>query len=176
MRRLSVVLKMRGACSMLLAVPLALALLAVAACNGAAVVTLTATPSSDTFLAYRVGLVAAELRTSNGTATLKVLPAGTTVDFVKLLDLSEVLGVPTAAKGTYTSAVITLDYSAAQIIYDDGSVAGLQFSPVNAGGQAVGQITVTATLDPGNPVRIAVKQAAQLALNFNLAATNMVNV
>jgi hypothetical protein len=167
---------MRGPWPKLLAVPLGLALLALAACNGTAVVTVTATPSTDTFIAYRVGLDSVQLQTSGGKKTLKVLPAGTTVDFVNLLNLSEVLGIPTAAKGTYTSAVITLDYSAAQIVYDDGSAAGLQLSPVNASGQAVGQISVTANLDPSNPVRIVAKQSAQVALNFNLAATNIVNV
>jgi hypothetical protein len=166
---------MRGPWAKLLAVPLAAALLALAACNGTAVVTVTATPSTDTFIAYRVGLDSVQLQTSDGKKSLKVLPAGTTVDFVNLLNLSEVLGIPTGGKGTYTSAVITLDYSAAQIIYDDGSVDGLQLSPVNASGQAVGQIAVTANLDPSNPVRIAAKQSSQLALNFNLAATNIVN-
>ena len=167
---------MRGPWPKLLAVPVGLALLALAACNSTAVVTVTATPSTDTFIAYRVGLDSVQLQTSGGKKTLKVLPAGTTVDFVNLLNLSEVLGIPTAEKGTYTSAEITLDYSAAQIVYDDGSAAGLQLSPVNASGQAVGQISVTANLDPSNPVRIAAKQSAQLALNFNLAATNVVNV
>jgi hypothetical protein len=167
---------MRGPWPKLLAVPLGLALLALAACNGTAVVTVTATPSTDTFIAYRVGLDSVQLQTSGGKKTLKVLPAGTTVDFVNLLNLSEVLGIPTAEKGTYTSAVITLDYSAAQIVYDDGSAAGLQLSPVNASGQAVGQISVTANLDPSNPVRIVAKQSTQVALNFNLAATNIVNV
>src|SRR5271163_3869481 len=158
-----------------LAAPLGLALSALAACNGTAVVTVTATPSTDNFIAYRVGLDSVQLQTADGKKTLKALPAGTTVDFVNLLNLSEVLGVPTALKGTYTSAVITLDYSAAQIIYDDGSLDGLQLSPVNASGQAVGQISVTASLDPSNPFRMTAKQSAQLALNFNLAATNIVN-
>jgi hypothetical protein len=166
---------MRGAWSKLLAVPLGLALMAAAACNGSAVVTLTATPSSDTFLAYRVGLVSAQLQSSNGNTSLKVLPAGTTVDFVKLLDLSEVLGVPAAAKGTYTSAVITLDYSAAQIVYDDGSVNGAALTPVTASGQAAGQISVTVNLDPKDPFRISAKKISLLALDFNLAASNVVD-
>jgi hypothetical protein len=167
---------MRGRWSRLLAAPLSLALVASAACNGTAVVTVTATPSTDTFIAYRVALDSVLLQTSDGKKALKILPAGTTLDFATLLNLSEVLGIPTAAKGTYTSAVITLDYSAAQIIYDDGSLDGLQLSPVNANGQALGQIAVTATLDPSNPLKVAAKQSAQLALNFNLAATNIVNV
>ena len=44
----------------------AVLLLALAACNGTAVVTLTSTPSTDTFLTYRVGLVSVQLQTSNG--------------------------------------------------------------------------------------------------------------
>lgn len=176
MQRSSAAARTRGPWSKLLAAPLGLALLAIAACNGTAVVTVTATPSTDTFIAYRVGLDSVQLQTSGGKKTLKVLPAGTTVDFVNLLDLSEVLGIPTAAKGTYTSVAITLDYSAAQIIYDDGSVDGLQLSPVTSGGQAVGQVSVTANLDPSNPLRIAAKQSSQAALNFNLAASNSVNV
>ncbi len=38
-------------------------LLALAACNGSTVVTLTSTPSTDTFLTYRVGLVSIQLQT-----------------------------------------------------------------------------------------------------------------
>jgi hypothetical protein len=175
MRRISAALKMRGAWPKLLAVPLGLALMAVAACNGTAVVTLTATPSSDTFLAYRVGLISAQLRTVSGSTSLQVLPAGTTVDFAKLLDLSEVLGVPTAAKGTYTSAVISLDYSTAQIVYDDGSVNGVALTPVTASGQAAGQISVTVNLDANAPFRITAKKTSLLALDFNLAASNVVD-
>src|SRR5260221_12547572 len=93
----------------------AVALLVLAACNGTAVVTLTATASTDTFLGYRVGLVSVELETSNGNAATKVLPASTTVDLVKLVNLSEVLGSTTVAKANFTTAVITVDYSSAQI-------------------------------------------------------------
>src|SRR5882762_6767227 len=103
----------------------AVALLVLAACNGTAVVTLTATASTDTFLAYRVGLVSVELQTSNGSTTTKVLPASTTVDLVKLLNLSEVLGSTSVAQANYTTAVITVDYSSAEIVYDDGSQHGL---------------------------------------------------
>ncbi len=164
-----------GLVSRLLRTLLGLALLAIAACNGSAVVTLTATPSSDTFLVYRVGLTSVQLQSSDGKSSLKLLPA-TTVDFAELLDLSEVLGAAAVAKGTYTSAVITLDYSAAQIVYDDGSADGVALSPVNSSGQAVSQVTTTITLDPSAPYRSAARQAGRLALDFNLAASNVVNL
>src|ERR1700685_4636709 len=106
MRRFSAAVRMRGPLPTLLAVALGFALLALAACNGTAVVTVTATPSTDTFIAYRVGLDSVQLQTSDGKKTLKVLPAGTTVDFVNLLNLSEVLGIPRRARGPTPRAEI----------------------------------------------------------------------
>jgi hypothetical protein len=158
------------------AVPLILALLAVAACsNGGTVVTMTATASTDPFIVYRVGLASVQLKTSSG-KTATILPTETTVDFTKTLDLSELLGAATIAKGTYVGAVITLDYSAAQIIYDDGSADGVALVPVDGNGKAFGLVSVGVALDPGDPIRSAAKQAERLSLNFNLAASNLINL
>src|SRR6202050_3555830 len=75
------------------AVPLgAVLVLALAACNGSAIDTLTTTPSTDTFLAYRVGLVSIQLQTSSGRTASQALPSSTTVDLTQLVNLSEVLG------------------------------------------------------------------------------------
>ena len=160
----------------MLAALLVVALPALAACNGTAVVTMTSSASQDNFLAYRVGLVAVQLQGSSGRAALSVLPAGSTVDLATLTSVSEVLGAASAAKGTYTSALITLDYSSAQIVYDDGSVDGVTLTPVGANGQALGQLQVTATLDPADPLRILTRGTSQLALGFNLAASNVVDL
>ena len=156
--------------------PLGAALLALAGCSGTAVVTLTSTPSTDNNLAYRVGLVSVQLQTSGGSSGLTVLPASTTVDFATLTDVSEVLGAAAVKKGTYTSALITLDYSSAQIVYDNGSVNGVALTPVGANGQALGQVQITVTLDPSESFSVASKGASQLALNFNMAASNVVNL
>jgi hypothetical protein len=166
---------MRALISKLLALPMGVALLAMAACSGsAAVVTLTATPSSDSFVAYRVGLASVQLTKSGSKVGVPVLPAETTVDFTKLFDFSEVLGVPGVAKGSYTGALITLDYSAAQIIYDDGSLDGVALTPVDAKGKALGLVSVGVTLDPSDSP--AAKQVSRLALDFNLAASSVVNL
>jgi len=160
-----------------LAAPLAgLLLAALAACNGNAVVTLTSTPSSDTFLAYRVGLVSVQLRTSSGSSSVNVLPAGTTVDLARLVNLSEVIGSASGKTGTFKQAVVTLDYSSAQIIYDNGTPEGVQLTPMGAGGQALGRVTLTLLLDPSNELSIAAKSTTRLSLNFNLAASNVVNL
>jgi len=167
---------MRDYISKLCAVPLVLALLAIAACSGSTVVTLTATPSSDPFVTYRVGLVSIQLQTSSGKPSTVIFPAETTVDFTKVTDLSEVLGAPTVPKGTYAGAVITLDYSTAQIIYDDGSLDGVALTAVDSSGKALGLARVTVTLDPADPLRSAAKQAYRLSLGLNLAASNLINL
>jgi hypothetical protein len=153
----------------------AAAMLVLTACSGTAVVTLTATASTDTFLAYRVGLVSVELETSNGNTATKVLPASTTVDLVNLVNLSEVLGSTTVAAANYTTAIITVDYSSAEIVYDDGTQHGLTLIPVGASGESLGEVTLTLTLDPANDLNISANKVSRLALDFKLAASNVVS-
>ena len=167
---------MRDFISKLLAVPLMLALLAAAACSGSTVVTLTATPSSDRFVTYRIGVASIQLRTSSGKPSLMLLPRETTVDFTKVTDLSEIIGAPTVPKGTYAGAEITLDYSSAQIVYDDGSLDGVALTPVDAGGKALALVRVIVTVDPADPLRSAAKSANRLSLSFNLAASNLIDL
>ena len=167
----------RAAWSRRLTMPFGVLLLAaLAACNGSAVVTLTATPSTDTFLAYRVGLVSIQLQTSNGRTSGGALPKGTTVDLARLTNLSEVVGETSLPQGNYSQALVTLDYSSAQIIYDNGTVDGLALSPVNASGQAMGQVTLLLYLDPTDHLGIVRGSSGRLSLGFNLAASNVVNV
>src|SRR5580658_3648966 len=155
----------------------ALALFTLAACNGTAVVTLTSTASSDNYLTYRVGVSSVQLQKSNnGGTAYQVLPSGTTVDLAKLVNLADVVGSVALPRGTYGNVVITLDYSSAQIVYDDGSVNGVALTPVGAGGQALGQVSLTLDLDPSNNFTVNSKQASWLALDFELAASNIVNL
>jgi hypothetical protein len=167
---------MRGALGRVRAAGLSAALLALAACNGTAVVTMTSTASTDNFLAYRVGLVSVLLQKSGGTSGLTILPASTIVDFATLTNMDEVLGAAQVSKGTYTSAVITLDYGSAQIIYDNGSLDGVSLTPVNVNGQTLGVVQITVTLDPNNSFSIARKGASLLAMDFNMAASNLVDL
>jgi hypothetical protein len=153
-----------------------LLLAALAACNGTAVVTLTSTPSTDTFLAYRVNLVSVQLQTSKGKSGAAALPSSTTVDLASLANLADVVGAVGIAEGNFSQAVVTLDYSSAQIIYDDGTPDGVALTPVGPSGQPVGQVTMTLDLDPSNQLSIVRKGSARLSLEFNLAASNVVNL
>ncbi|HWJ37103.1 MAG TPA: hypothetical protein VNR70_17680 [Steroidobacteraceae bacterium] len=159
-----------------IAAPLTAMLFAgVAACNGTAVVTLTATASTDTFLTYRVGLVSVELQTSSGSSAVKILPTSTTVDLANLVNLSEVLGAATVAKSNYTAATVTVDYSSAAIVFDNGTLNGVTLTPVGTNGQALGQVQLTLTLDPNDKLSVATNKISRLALDFKLAASNIVN-
>jgi hypothetical protein len=151
--------------------------IALAACNGTAVVTLTSTASQDTFLTYRVGLASVQLQKSSGGGTaVQLLPSGTTVDLAKLVNLSDVMGSVALPSGTYSNVVITLDYTSAEIVLDNGTLNGLALTAVGAGGTALGQVQLTLDLDPANRFRVTSKQASLLALDFKLAASNIVNV
>ena len=161
----------------LLLVPMGAALLGLAACNGAtAVVTMTTTPSTDNYLAYRVTLVSVDLLTSSGGSELTILPASTIVDFATLTNLDEVLGATKIPRGTYTSAVVTLDYTSSQIILDNGSINGVQLAPIDVNDQPLGVVQITVTLDPNNTFGVAAKGQALLAMNFNMGASNVVDL
>lgn len=172
----SLFLAMRLMRRRLLVPSLGAALLALTGCNGTAVVTLTSTASTDNFLAYRVGLVSVQLQGSGGQSDLTILPSSTTVDLAALTGLSEVIGAAPVKKGTYKSVLITLDYSSAQIVYDNGTSGGLALTPIGANGQAVGQVQVTVDLDPSQTFSVTSKGASQMALGLNLAASNVVNL
>jgi hypothetical protein len=164
-------------CSRWVSAPIGvLLLIALAACNGTAVVTLTSTPSTDVFLTYRVGLASIQLQKANGRTTSTVLPSGTTVDLSKLVNLSEMLGAVAVPGGNYSQAVVTVDYSSAEIVYDDGSVNGVALTPLTTSGQALGQVTLTLNLDPSNQLNITRHNTSRLSLDFNLAASNVVNL
>jgi hypothetical protein len=152
----------------------ALSLALIAGCNGTAVVTLSASPSH--FLTYRVGLVAVELKTVDGISSARILPSGTTMDLARLADAGEVLGAAVMPNGKYSEALVTVDYGSAEIIVDDGSLNGMNVTAVDANGQSLGQIQLDLKLDAAGPLHVTSNTVARLALDFNLAASNSVDL
>ena len=114
------------------------------------------------------------MQTSSGKSGPEVLPAEMTVDFAQLNNLSEVLGIATAAKGTYTSAVITLDYSQAQIVYDDGSLDGLALLPVGST-EGLGPDPSNRQFGSSGSFANCRQANCALSLDFKLAASNLVD-
>ena len=151
--------------------------LALAACNGTALVTLTATaPSVTHFLTYRVTLVSVALQQANGGSSQNVLPAPVSVDLTQLTDISEILSAATVKKGTYTSVTVTLDYSNAVIVADDGTLGGVALTAQNVNAESLGKVTLTLDFDPANTLGISRKSTSQFALDFRMSASNTVDL
>jgi hypothetical protein len=60
-------------------------------------------------------------------------------------------------------------------VYDNGTEHGLALTPVGTSGQALGQVTLTLTLDPANDLSVSTNKVSRLALDFKLAASNVVS-
>ena len=147
-----------------------------ASCSGAGCGTavLTITDAPGTFLAYQVTLVSLQLQRSDGGA-VETLALSTKVDFAKLVSLTEVLGAAQIPPGEYSGATVTLDYTGAIIVVDDGSAYGLPVTPVDADGNPLGQLTLTVKLDTHHELGISAGHLARLSFDFNLAASNTVD-
>jgi len=161
-----------------------LACLALAACDGTALVTLTATPATTLtatpgsvsgFLTYRVTLVSVALQQSSGSDSVNVLPSPVSIDLVQSTNFDEILSSASVRKGTYTSVAVTLDYSNATIVADNGTLGGQPLTPQNVIGQGVSQVTLTLEFDPASPLVITKGNTSQLSLDFLLTASNSVN-
>jgi hypothetical protein len=140
---------------------------------GTAVVTMT--DAAGAFLAYQVTVVSLQLKKSDGTL-VDTLPVATRVDFAKLVNLTEVVSAGQVPAGEYSGASVTLDYTGSTIIVDDGSANGVQVSPVDSTGAPLGKLTLTVQLDTKHQLEITTGNAARLAFDFNLLASNTVDV
>jgi len=143
---------------------------------GTAMVTLTDMPGD--FLSYIVTVDSLQLTRADGTV-VETITSKTPVDFAQLVNLSEIISARQLPSGSYTSVTLTLDYSAANIVVDNGTANGIAV-PVgniyNGTGAALlsSPVTMTLTLPAGKPLVITSRTVANLALDFNLLATNTV--
>jgi hypothetical protein len=141
---------------------------------GASMVTMT--DAKGDFLSYTVNLTSLKLQTAAG-ASVETMPAVTKVDFAQLVDLTEVISAGQIPAAEYVSATLTLDYTGANITADDGTGAAVALKPVDANGAALtGPVTVAIKLDNSNHLLITPGRTGRLAFDFNLAASNTVDV
>src|ERR1700685_78519 len=94
---------------------------------GTAMVTLSDAPGD--FLSYIVNVVSLKLTRSDGTV-VQTVPVTTQEDFAQLVNLSDLISAEQIPEGRYVSASITLDYSGATIVVDNGTT-GVTIAPAN---------------------------------------------
>ena len=136
---------------------------------------MTITDAAGDFLAYQVNLVSLQLEKSDG-SLVETLPATTMVDFVQLVDLTEILSARQIPPGDYVAAQVTVDFTNATIMVDDGTGTGVAVKPVDASGAALGQLQLMVRLDNKNDLKINAATASRIAFDFNLLASNVVDM
>ncbi len=151
------------------------------ACTGCGTAMVTLTDAPGDLLSYIVNVVSLQLTRSDGTV-VETVPVSTQEDFAQLVNLSDLISSEQIPAGRYVSATITLDYSAATIVVDNGS-GGVTIAPANIIDGATSlpltapnptQITLTLALGANTPLVITSNTVANLALDFNLLASNTV--
>src|SRR5437588_836131 len=146
--------------------------------SGVAMVTLTDAPGD--FLSYQLAVVSLKLTRADGTA-VETLPAPSKVEFAQLANLSEVISARQVSTGTYTGVSMTLDYSGATIVVDNGA-GGLTVPAANIMNGATNgalvspnnQLTLTLKLSSNAPLVISDHANSSVALDFNLSASNTI--
>src|ERR1700730_9920242 len=143
---------------------------------GIAWVSLTDTPGD--FTSYIVNVDSVSL-TGKVVGLVTPVTAIETVDFTKLDNISELYDAASVPNDTYTAARIVLDYTNANISVMVNGVP-TKANVVDPAGAKVTLQTINVTLDPANPLVIqptyASSSAVRLALDLNLAASNVVNL
>jgi hypothetical protein len=134
------------------------------------------TDAQGDFLAYAVDVTSLTLTKADGTV-VETLPQRTRIDFARLVDLTEFITGATVPAGVYTGATMLLDYNGADIEVDDGSGNPVKATSIlDSQGNPVTTLSMTVQLDNAKRLVIAPGIPALFDLDFNLAASNSVNM
>ncbi len=143
------------------------------------VVAIGLTDAPGDFLTYTVDVTSLTLTKADNTTVVQTLPQTTRVDFAQIVDLTEFVVGATIPAGSYVSATLNLDYTNADIQVDDGNGAPVPVLPANihdSQGAQVRTLSMNVKLDPARPLVIAPLVSSLLDLDFNLAASNLVDM
>ena len=148
-------------------------------CSGCGTAMVSLTDQPGDFVSYLVNVDSLTLTRSDGTV-VQTVPVTTQVDFAQLVDLSEIVSADQIPAGRYVSAALTLDYTGATIVVDtaggDVTVPAADILSGTTGQPLTGQVTVTLSLSPDEQLVVSPGVVANLALDFNLLASNTVNL
>jgi hypothetical protein len=122
-----------------------------------------------------VDVLSLTLTRADGTV-VEALPVKTRIDFAQYTELTEFLTTATIPSGTYTSARLRLDYAQADIVVEDALGNTLSAVARDRSGNPIGTLDLGVHLDSQRPLTIVPGVAAHLTLDFNLAASNTVNL
>jgi hypothetical protein len=134
----------------------------------------TITDAEGDFVAYLVDVTSVRLTRTNGDV-VETLPLTTRIDFTELAEVTEFLTVATVPVGVYESAVLSLDFSTAEVLVQDALGNAVAAELVDASGAPLdGAVEVALELDA--PIRITPATTRSFSLDFDLDATNTVDL
>lgn len=139
---------------------------------GTPVITLTDT--SGDFTSYIVTIDSIQVTRSDGSIQ-PLLSTQERVDLTQLSNIVDLLQAPAAVTGTYVSLTMAIDYSTAYITVNKNG----QFAPVSlrdTTGAVPTVVTWTVKFDPANPLVITKGKSSLVALDFDLATSNSVDI
>ena len=138
---------------------------------GTPVVTMSDLTNSGDFMSYIINIDAIELTRNDGTVvTPLVTPLS--VDLARLNSITELVEAPAVPEGTYTSGLVTLDYTATPLVWLNLNGQTLSAGPANASGTGATVVSVTVTFDPSHPLVIKQGQSVRLHIDVDLTASN----
>jgi hypothetical protein len=168
----------------------ALALLGLAACSGSGgsdgasnppqttpdtgTLLISLTDADGDFVGYSVDVLSVTLQRRGG-GTVEALPAKTRIDFAQLTDLSDLLAVATLAPGDIVGGKIRLDYATAEVFVQLGTEV-VRANVVGGNGAPLGVTELDIELDARERLVITRGRAALLSLDFDLKASNEVDL
>jgi hypothetical protein len=142
------------------------------------VVAIGLTDAPGDFLAYTVDVTSLTLNKADRTF-VQALPQRMRVDFAQIVDLTEFVTGATIPAGTYVSATLNLDYTNADIQVDGGNGVPVPVAPANihdSRGAQVTTMSMSVVFDNARRLVIAPLQPSLLDLDFNLSASNLVDM
>jgi hypothetical protein len=138
---------------------------------GTPVVTMSDLTNSGDFMSYIVNIDSIELTRNDGVIATPLLTP-VTVDLAELNTMTALLEAPAVPAGTYTSALVTLDYTLTPVVWLNVNGQTLSATPVNAVGQPMTAVGVTVTFDPSHPLVVPLNQSVRLQVDVDLTASN----
>jgi len=138
-------------------------------------VTISLSDAEGDFITYEVEIMSILLTKKNGTK-VETMPLQARVDFAEYVDLEELVTTATIPSGVYTQATLVLDYSQANIQVEDANGAPARASVVDRDGNPLSRLEVKVHLDDRKSLRIVPGVPAHLSLDFDLEASNTVEL
>ena len=132
------------------------------------------TDADGDFVRYVVSIESMTLERTDG-AIVNTMPDSATIDLAQFVDVTELLSTATVPQGTYRTAHLRIDYTNADVAVErDGGEVAAQV--VDSNGDPLGVVDVDISFDALSRLVVRPGIPALLAIDFDLAASNTVDL